>query len=116
MQQSRGMDEFDEGGCLDNRKSSVTASPSRQNHQERAQPLAATGDDVIRDLIYQRDGAFQASTDYAVDGLEVCPDQPADFFEGHRDWKNCIGRGTHGEPRILADAGVGENGKALPVS
>src|SRR5262245_55816693 len=107
------MDEFDEGGCLDHRVASVTASPSHQDHQKRAQPLATTGNDVIRDLVYERYRTFQSRANNAIDGLEVRSDQRAYFFERHRYREDCVGGGTHGEPCILADAGVRENGDGV---
>src|SRR5260370_16480086 len=99
------MNEFDEGGRLDDRISLMTAGSPDQDHQQRAQALAAAGDDVVRDLVHQRNRAFQTRADDAIDGFEVRLDERAYFFEVHRYWEDCGAGGIHGEPRILADTG-----------
>ena len=47
------------------------------------QPLAAPIDDVLGDLVDQRDIAGQPLDDRAVDALQVVRDQRPDFFELH---------------------------------
>ena len=47
---------------------SVAAGAAGQHHQQRPQALAAAGNDVLGDLVDQRDGAFQARADHVVHG------------------------------------------------
>ena len=77
------MDEFDESRRLDMRVRPVPAGAPGQHDQQRPQPLAAPGDDVLGDLVDERDGALQARADHLVHGAEVGLDERADFFEGH---------------------------------
>ena len=90
----------------------VAAGPPGQHHQQRPQALAAAGDDVLGDLVDQRNGALQARADDGVDGVEVRLDERADLFQGHR-----TGTVVSGGCGILADrralekcAGVGGQG------
>jgi hypothetical protein len=104
------MDEFDESGRFDDCIPLVAASSPDENYQQRAQALAAAGDDVVRDLVHQWNRAFQTRADDAIDGFEVRLDERAYFFEVHRYWENSVAGGIHGEPCILADTSVRRNG------
>ena len=110
VQQSGGMNKFNERSCLEDSMSLVSTGSADQYDQQWAQPLAAACDDVVRDLVNQGHRAFEACSDYAVDGLEVRLDERPYFFEGHRYRKDCVAGGIHNEPHILADADPGENG------
>jgi hypothetical protein len=96
MQQSRGMDEFDESGRFDNCMPLMAASSPDENYEQRAQALAAAGDDVVRDLVHQWHRAFQTRADDAIDGFEVRLDERAYFFEVHRYWEDSVAGGIHG--------------------
>ena len=54
-----------------------------EHDQQRAQALAAAGDDVLGDLVDQRHGTLEARADDRVDGVEVGLDQGADVIQGH---------------------------------
>jgi hypothetical protein len=89
----------------------VSAGPAGEDDEEGAQAFTATGDDVVRNLVDQGDGALEARADDAVDGFEIRLNERPDFFEGHRHWEQSVTGGIHNEPHILADAGGGENGE-----
>ena len=59
---------------------SPAAGPAGQDDEEGAQALPAAGDDVVRDLVHQGDGAFEPRPDHAVDGFEIRLDERPDFF------------------------------------
>ena len=105
------MNEFNEGSRFYNSVPVIPAGPAGQDHHQGPQALTATGNDVVRDLVYQGDGTFEAGTDYTVNAFEVRSDQRPDFFEGHCSWEQSVAGGIHDEPHILADAGAGENGE-----
>lgn len=92
------MNEFDESGSFYDGMATVTASPTYENDKEWPQSLATPGDDVISDLVDQRHRTFKASANDAIDALQVRTDQGSYFIEGHRDRKDCFGRGTHVSP------------------
>ena len=89
------MDELDEGGGLDVRRTSCTsrsgltalaaaAGPAGEYHQQRAQPLAAARNDVFSDLIDQRDHALEAAADGRIHRFEVGPHQLANGLQRSR--------------------------------
>ena len=85
----------------------MPAGARREHHQQRPQTLAATGDDVLGDLVHQRHGALQARPNDPVHRVEVGLYQRANLFQGH--WQEggvFLGRvGALGRPRIVADRG-----------
>jgi hypothetical protein len=95
VQQSGGVNEFNERGRFDDGMSFVSTGSADQDDQQWAQSLAAACDDVIRDLIHQGNGTLETCTDHAVDGFEVRLNERPNFFEGHRDWKDCVAGGIH---------------------
>src|SRR5579872_4848752 len=102
------MDEFDESRGLDVRLRPVSAGAAGQHDQQRAQPLAAPGNDVLGDLVHQRDGALQPGADHLIDGAEVRLDERADFFQCHERTDLEYGHAsypTRGPPRM--DPGYG---------
>jgi len=54
------------------------------------QALAATGDDVLGDLVYQRHGALQAGPNDPVHRVEVRLYQRANLLQGHRTRAACF--------------------------
>jgi hypothetical protein len=105
------MNEFNERSCLDDSMAVVPTGSADQDDEQGAQPLAATCDDVVRDLVNEGYRTFEPGPDDAVDGFEIRLDQAPDFFEGHCHWEQSVAGGIHDEPHILADAGAGENGE-----
>ena len=55
VEQRRGVDELDDGRCVEMPVARVAAGPRRQQDEQRAQPLAATTDDVVADLVDEHD-------------------------------------------------------------
>src|SRR5690349_7339784 len=104
------MNELNERSGFHNSVPIVPAGPASQDHHQGSQALAATGNDVVRDLVDQGYGTFEPGADYAINAFEVRSDQCPDFFEGHCSWEQSVAGGIHDEPHILADAGAGENG------
>ncbi len=78
------MNELDEGGRLDVGLALLAAGAPCQHHEQGAQALAAAGNDVLGNLVYQRDGAFQACANDPVDGGEVSPNERANIIQSHR--------------------------------
>jgi hypothetical protein len=54
MQQRRGMNEFDRRGQLETLATLESECPSEQQYQHRPNSLATRADDVVGDLIDQR--------------------------------------------------------------
>jgi len=104
------MNKFDERSGFNDGVPVVAAGPAAQDHHQGAQTFTATGDNVVRHLVNERDRTFQSGADYAVYAFEVRSDERPDFFEGHCSWEQGVAGGIHDEPHILADAGPGENG------
>jgi hypothetical protein len=52
------MDELDKSGRLNMCVLAVAARTTRENHNQWTQAFTAAGNDVLGDLINQRDGAF----------------------------------------------------------
>ncbi len=105
------MDELDDRGGRDVFLALVAAGTGRQHHAQRAQPLAASADDVLGDLIDQHDVTGQPLYDGLVDALQVRRDQRPDLFELHSRDKPS-GKGSDGEPDMVPIAprqGNGEN-------
>ena len=74
------MDELDNGGRIDVLLARMPAGPSREQHQQRAQALAARIDDVSSDLVDQSYFAVQSLFDDPIDGLEVSGYQSTNLF------------------------------------
>ena len=60
---------------------SVAAGAGREHDRERAQALAAAADDVLGDLVDQRDVAGEALDDRLVDAAQVVRDQRSDLVQ-----------------------------------
>ena len=69
----------------------AAAGAGGEQHGQRPQPLAAVVDDVVGDLVDQRDVAAQAPHDHAVDVGPVVADERPQGIEGR-----------HGRVRISA--------------
>jgi hypothetical protein len=82
----------------------VAAGSPGEYDQHGPEALAAPRNDVFRDLIYERNSTFQARADHVVDRRKILFDERAYLFQGHRKMD------PRWQPRILADAGVAENG------
>ena len=77
------MDELDERCGLDVRRALNCAGAGAQDNEQRPQPLAAAGNDVLGDLVHEWHGAFQARADGRVDGAQVLAYGCANLFQGH---------------------------------
>ena len=75
MQQRCGVDEFDDGGQLMVRGAPVAIGIGQQQHQYWTDALAAGTDDVLGDLVDQRDFGMQPLADHRVDGLHIGRDR-----------------------------------------
>ncbi len=62
----------------------VSAGTAGEHDQQWAQPLATPGDDVLGDLVDERNRALQAGANHSVDGSEVAPNEGADVIQSHR--------------------------------
>jgi hypothetical protein len=83
--QERGrVDEFDDRGELVARAPRFAERASGQQHERRAQALAAGGDDVLRDRADEGDVRIEASPDDFVDLPQVLGDGGADRFQADR--------------------------------
>src|SRR6185437_14771119 len=96
MQERCGVDELDEGSRFDVHMGPMPAGTASQYDEEWAQPLAAAGDDVVGDLVHQRNRALQARADHLVDGNEVRLDERAYFFQCH--YRTDLGHGHASYP------------------
>ena len=65
------MEEFDGGGQQLQVIARIAQGLAGEEHQQRAQTLAAGGDDVVADLFHQGNAGSELATDDAVDGGEV---------------------------------------------
>ena len=74
----------------------AAAGPRGEQHGERAQPLAAVVDDVVCDLIDERDVAAEAADDRAVHVGPILADRGPQGVE-RRDWRQGFGEGHAGE-------------------
>ena len=63
VQQGRGMDEFDDGGQLDVIPFGIGEAVGAEQHQGRPQPFAAAVDDVVAQLVDERDAGAQFFVD-----------------------------------------------------
>jgi hypothetical protein len=91
------MDEFNERRGFDMRLRGLPTGPSGEHDQERPQALAASRDDVRRDLVNEGYTALQASADHGVNVFEVALDQGTDFIEAHGGkciWSGGLWRGS----------------------
>ena len=61
------MDEFDRGGELETLSAGEAQRLGKHQHQSRSDSLAASVDDVMRDLVDQRDVGAQALAYHAID-------------------------------------------------
>ena len=105
VQQRRGMDELDAGGELHVPVAGVAAQPRRGEREQRAQPLAAGGDDVCRKLRDQLHLAVHAGDDGAVAGLQIVVQQ------GHQSGQRVLaGRGMRVRPLRKRRTGPGRTG------
>ena len=62
---------------------SITHGAGRQQDERRPHALAATADDVLRNLADEHDFGMQTVADDGIDGLHVGPDQGVKVFQGH---------------------------------
>ena len=84
MQQSGGVDEFDEGRGLDMRAASRATGTAREHHQQRPQAFAAAGYDVLGHLVDQRHNALKTRPNRVVDGLKIGPHEVSNGLQcGH---------------------------------
>ena len=86
VQQRRRMDELDDRRGRD----VILAAPGaagagREQHGQRPQPFAAVVNDVVRDLVDERDVAAQAPHDHAVDVAPVVADERPQGVERRHD-------------------------------
>ena len=103
VQQRRGVDELDAGGELARAAlAGIAAQPRRGEREQRAQPLAAGGDDVRGELRDQRHRAVHAGDDGAVAGLQIVVQQ-AD----QRAQRVLLGRGARVRARKERRTGPG---------
>ena len=93
VQERRRMDELDDGGQPMVRIAAITECAGRQDDQRGPQPLAASFDDVVRDLAHESHVGMQARPNDLVDRLHVGGDTGTDGFDGHR------GRGKRAQGR-----------------
>ena len=77
------MDELDESRRLDMSLGPVSAGAAGEDDEQWTQPFAAPGDDVLRNLVHQGDGALQPGADHLVDGSQVRLDERTYFFQSH---------------------------------
>ena len=83
VQQRRRMNELDDGGGRHVILAATGAAGARrEQHGQGSQPLAAVVDDVVRDLVHERNVAAQAPHDHAVHVGPIVPDQGPQGLEG----------------------------------
>ncbi len=81
VEQGGGVDELDDGGQVDMLLALVVAGPGRQQHQKRAQALAAAVDNVLAQLIDQHHLGAQLLVDIMVHGPGIRCGERADVVE-----------------------------------
>ena len=119
VQQGGGVDELDAGSEVGVARAGVAAQPGGGERQQRAQPLAAGGDDVRGKLRDERDGAVHARHDRPVADREIALDQGGENVQsvlvaaggGHRP-----GRSSPDQVRRAGCARVGCRLAARPKS
>jgi len=84
MQQGGGVQELDGRGQQAQVVGLVAQGLAAEQHQQRAQALAAGGDDVVADLFHQGDVRLQLLADDAVDGGEIVRDHALEGLGLHR--------------------------------
>lgn len=65
------MQEFDGGSQQAQVIGLVTQRATAEQHQQRAQALAASGDDIVADLFHQRHAGNHLLANDAIDGGEI---------------------------------------------
>ena len=83
VQQGGGVDEFDYRGEFVMGASLIIEAAGRQQHQRRAQPLAAAVDDVFGDLADEHHVGIQALADDMIDGTHVVGQVGLQALQGH---------------------------------
>src|SRR3989442_2206056 len=83
------MNELYDGGELDMVLAAIAGRSRRQEHERRAQPLAASGDDVFRDLTDEDHVGFEPAPDHGIDGEHVRGDKVAEKFGLQRGLSHC---------------------------
>ncbi len=84
MQQGGGMDEFDGGGEAGVHFTGVAGGTGCQQHQHRAQALAARIDDVVPQLVDQYHIGSQLLPYLGIDSGQVVAQQLSDVVQRHR--------------------------------
>jgi hypothetical protein len=80
MQERGGMDELDDGGCVDVTVAGMAAGAGCQKHQKGAQALAASVYYISSYLVNQRYLAVQTLFDDPIDGLKISSYQTTNLF------------------------------------
>ena len=99
VQQRRGVDKLDHRGELEVGLAAISGGAGAQQQQRRAQPLAAPGDDVFRDLPHQGDVRVQTLAHQVVDPLHFVGDG-GEFDQGGHG-------GAPAQGRVLALTAAG---------
>jgi hypothetical protein len=90
VEEGGGVDEFDESGGFDMGMAVVSAGTAGEYDQQGAEAFATAGDDVLGDLVDERDGALQARADDLIDAEEVWANQGSNVIQSHRPSRNVI--------------------------
>ena len=104
VQQRRGVDELDDRRGGDMVPAARATRARGEQDCERAQPLAAAADDVVGDLVDERDVAAEATDDRAVHVGPILTDCGPQSVE-RRDWRQGVGEGHAGRMIHRAPSG-----------
>ncbi len=93
VQEGRGVDEFDERRGRDVGRIRRPGRPGGEHDQEGPEAFAAPADDVVPDLVDERDVARQLAADFGVDRREVAGDEGSYVLELHGFLASPLGTG-----------------------
>ena len=110
VQQGGGVQELDDGGQADVVVALAAARPGGEQHDQRAQPLAAGFHDVAADLLHQGDSGGELARNQPVHLLEILAHQAEDLGQA-RQWNlwRCSGGGVGHACPLLPCAGREES-------
>src|SRR6266851_4289653 len=89
MQEGRGMNEFHHGRELDVMLAAIAGRTGGKENERRAQPLATSSDDVLRDLAHEDHVGLEPTPDHGIHREHVRGDEVAKKLGLQRGLSHC---------------------------
>src|SRR5260221_12161948 len=91
------MNELHDGRELHVMLAAIAGRPGGKENERRAQPFAASGNDVLRDLAHEHHVGLEPAPDHGIHRKHVCGDAVAEEFGLQRGLSHCGIDSTAGE-------------------